>query len=115
VRESTSVTLVAACVCTFLAAASWTSAAAVGVTTRVSVSSEGAEAGRACEEPSISPDGRYVAFYSKASNLVPVDTNEDGDVFVHDRETGKTIRVSVSSDGAQGKGDSSRAAISASG
>ncbi|HYN63760.1 MAG TPA: hypothetical protein VES36_04070, partial [Candidatus Limnocylindrales bacterium] len=42
---------------------------------------------------SISADGRFVAFGSRATNLVPGDTNGQYDVFVHDRETGKTERV----------------------
>jgi Tol biopolymer transport system component len=49
----------------------------------------------------LSFDGRYVAFQSSATNLVPRDTNRLGDVFVHDRRTGKTSRVSVRSDGKQ--------------
>ena len=48
-------------------------------------------------EPAISADGRFVAFTSYASNLVPGDTNGAGDVFVRDRRTGTTSRVSVSS------------------
>jgi len=53
-------------------------------------------------DPSLSDDGRFVVFYSRAANLVPDDTNGVRDVFVHDRETGETTRVSVSSSGAQG-------------
>ena len=47
----------------------------------------------------ISADGRFVAFMSWASNLVPDDTNEVYDTFVHDRSTGTTTRVSVDSAG----------------
>ena len=47
----------------------------------------------------ISPDGRFVAFASDATNLVRGDTNGRGDVFVHDRKTGTTERVSLSSTG----------------
>ena len=54
----------------------------------------------------ISADGRFVAFYSMATNLVPGDTNGTGDVFVRDRQTGTTERVSVGSGGVQGDGDS---------
>ncbi len=50
---------------------------------------------------SISGDGRYVAFSSQASNLVPGDTNGKIDVFVRDRQTGATTRVSVDSNGNQ--------------
>lgn len=52
--------------------------------------------------PPISYDGRYVAFYSLATNLVPGDTNAAGDIFLHDRETGETTRVSISSEGKEG-------------
>jgi Tol biopolymer transport system component len=61
--------------------------------------------------PSISADGRFVAFQSDATNLVPGDTNGSTDIFVHDRLTGKTERVSVSSSGVQGNSDSVTALI----
>ena len=67
------------------------------------------------EYPVISADGRFVAFSSYASNLVPGDTKGWYDVFVHDRQTGKTRRVSVSSGGAQGNGNSGYPGISADG
>ena len=91
-----------------------------GQTTRVSVSSasqqgNGNSSGKADEPSSISADGRYVAFTSNASNLVEVDTNGKCDVFVRDRQKGETTRVSVSSTGQQGDGDSRRPAISADG
>src|SRR5438128_2413385 len=54
----------------------------------------------------ISADGRYVAVSSRATNLVPGDTNGVVDVFVRDLQAGTTERVSVSSTGAQGDGDS---------
>ena len=73
-----------------------------GLITRVSVDSQGNEANRDSEFPSISSDGRFVAFASRASNLVEEDTNGESDIFVHDRETGETTRVSVDSDGNQG-------------
>jgi Tol biopolymer transport system component len=56
--------------------------------------------------PSISADGRYVAFVSRATNLVAADTNGLADVFVRDRTSGITIRDSVSSTGAQSSGSS---------
>jgi Tol biopolymer transport system component len=86
-----------------------------GQTTRVSVASDGAQGNSGSWCPSISADGRYVAFQSYASNLVPGDTNGVLDVFVHDRLTGQTTRVSVASDGAQGNGDSECPSISADG
>lgn len=77
-----------------------------GETTRVSVASDGTQGNNYSYAPSISADGRYVAFSSGASNLVSGDTNDKGDVFIHDRQTGETSRISVSSDGTQGNGDS---------
>ena len=73
-----------------------------GTTTRVSVATGGAQGTGASSEPSISADGRFVAFSSLAPNLVPGDTNGQRDVFVHDRQTGTTTRVSVVTGGAQG-------------
>jgi hypothetical protein len=54
--------------------------------------------------PVLSGDGRFVSYYSTASNLVPDDTNEAGDVFRYDRLTGETIRVSLAFDGSEGSG-----------
>lgn len=71
-------------------------------TTRISVSSGGMQGNGASFAPSISADGRYVVFMSWASNLVPEDTNGRQDVFLHDRQTAQTTRVSVASDGSQG-------------
>ena len=78
----------------------------IGATTRVSVDSSGAQANNGSGAAAISNDGRYVAFYSYASNLVPGDTNEMIDIFVHDRQTGATTRVSVDSSGAEANGNS---------
>ncbi len=66
-------------------------------------------------DPSISADGHLVAFSSDASNLVAGDTNNQEDIFVHDRATGKTEQVSVASDGTPGNGASSTPALSADG
>jgi Tol biopolymer transport system component len=86
-----------------------------GVTTRVSVNSEGTEGNGNSWLPSISADGRFVAFHSAANNLVDDDSNNVVDVFVHDRETDETTRVSVASDGTQGNANSNVASISADG
>ncbi len=86
-----------------------------GVTTRVSVGSAGAEADGPSFAPAISADGRFVAFESAATNLVTGDTNGVRDVFVHDRQSGTTVRVSVSSAGAEADAASAAPAISASG
>lgn len=72
-------------------------------TSRVSIGSNGTQANRRSFLVDISGDGRYVAFGSRASNLVNGDTNNGGDVFVHERESKKTLRVSVASDGAEGR------------
>lgn len=82
---------------------------------RVSVSSSGEAGNGASRGPSLSADGRYVAFHSGATNLVSGDTNGVDDVFVHDRQTGQTTRVSVGPGGAQGNGGSVVADISADG
>ena len=73
----------------------------LGTTERVSVDSAGSQANDACWIPSISADGRFVAFTSLAGNLVAGDTNGAWDVFVRDRRSGTTERVSVDSSGAQ--------------
>jgi Tol biopolymer transport system component len=86
-----------------------------GQTTRVSVASDGTQANDFSFEPSISADGRYVAFASSAGNLVSGDTNSDWDVFVHDRQTGATTRVSVATGGGQAVGRSHNPSISADG
>ena len=87
---------------------------AAGATTqRVSVSSSGEQANG--DSPAISADGRYVAFSTDASNLVPGDTNGRSDVFVRDRKLDKTTRVSVSSSGHQANGESLDPALSANG
>ncbi len=84
-------------------------------TARISVDSSGTEGNGASYWPSISADGRFVAFHSFATNLVPGDTNGVRDIFVHDRQTGTTSRVSVDSAGAQGNAESTFTAISADG
>ncbi len=71
------------------------------LTTRVSVSSTGRQGNYNSYAVGISANGRYVVFNSDATNLVPGDTNHRGDVFVHDRATGRTTRISVSSSGHQ--------------
>ncbi len=87
-----------------------------GKTTRVNLRSNGKQArGGHSSAAAISANGRYVAFKSDATNLVWKDTNGVNDVFVHDRHTGKTRRVSVRSNGRQGNNHSSSPAISATG
>lgn len=78
----------------------------VGTTELISVVRDGTQGNGDSVEPSISADGRWVTFVSQASNLVQNDTNAKWDVFVRDRQTGTTRRVSVASNGAQGNGES---------
>lgn len=72
-------------------------------TTRVSISSRGEQAnqGVIMLAPALSADGQYVVFASVSTNLVPGDTNGHVDVFVHDRNTALTTRVSGASNGEQ--------------
>jgi Tol biopolymer transport system component len=88
---------------------------ATGITERVSVDSSGKEGWDDAWGPSISADGRFVAFTGAGSNLVPGDTNLAPDIFVHDRVTGITERVSVDSSGAEGNGNCHSPTISANG
>ncbi len=85
------------------------------VTRRISVNSNGVQANGASVEPSISADGRYIAFDSEASNLVAGDTNGASDVFIRDMTNHVTRRLSVTSSGAQSKGVSFDPSISADG
>lgn len=89
-------------------------------TTRVSVTSSGAQAvpgfvSQGSRSPALSADGRFVAFESDAANLVAGDTNGVLDIFVHDRGSGTTTRVSVATGGVQGNGHSTRASLSGDG
>jgi Tol biopolymer transport system component len=71
-------------------------------TTRVNISSSGAESDDSSDNSSISADGRFIAFITGATNLISNDTNGFRDVFVHDVQLGKTVRVSVDSNGVEG-------------
>lgn len=87
-----------------------------GSTTRVSVGSSGTEGNDESDSPSISSDGRYVAFVSWANNLVADDINIHSDIFVHDTQTGSTTRINVDSSGSEAKnGESRQPSISADG
>jgi len=86
-----------------------------GTTTRASLDSAGNQSNERSYYPSISADGRFVCFYSDASNLVAGDTNNTWDAFVHDCQTGATIRVSVDSNGVQGNDLSGDARMSGDG
>jgi len=95
-------------------------------TDRVSVNSNGEGGNSWSEDPALSADGRYVAFVSNSSNLVPADRNSIGeiatggargswDIFVHDRTTGRTERVSIGDAGIEGNHRASDPTISADG
>lgn len=86
-----------------------------GATELASVNSSGSPGVMDSKYPFLSADGRLVAFISDAPNLVPGDTNNYPDVFVHDRETGTTIRVDVDSNGGQVTGLCQDVALSATG
>ncbi len=82
---------------------------------RVSVASGGGQANGDSDEPAISSDGFIVAFMSEATNLVAGDTNGVRDVFVHDRSTGLTERVSIATGGAEGDDEAFTLSLSSDG
>jgi Tol biopolymer transport system component len=86
-----------------------------GSTVRASVDSSGLEADQMSFGAVISADGNVVAFESSATNLVSGDTNGVVDIFVHDRVSGVTERVSIDSAGTEADSESSRPSISADG
>ena len=81
----------------------------------LSVSNAGVQGDSYSEQPSISADGRYVAFLSLASNLVGSDTNGAEDIFLRDLLLGTTARVSVDSAEVQGNNTSTSPSMSADG
>jgi hypothetical protein len=80
---------------------------ATATTTRVSVASDGTQAGGLSFFPAISGDGGTIVYEADAPNLVGGDTNGETDVFAYDVATATTIRVSVASDGTQATGGGS--------
>ena len=84
-------------------------------TSPIAVTPLGTQGDGGSHEPEISPNGRFVAFSSTSTNLVPGDTNGYTDIFVHDLDSGQTSRVSVSSSGEQSNGHSSSPSISGDG
>ncbi len=91
----------------------------LGQTKRVSVDSSGTQASgdpwSSYGDLAISSDGRFVTFASDVTNLVSGDTNGARDIFVHDMQTGATIRASVDSSGAQANGPSTSSDMSSDG
>jgi Tol biopolymer transport system component len=86
-----------------------------GATTRISNAPGAVPSNGYSDLAALSADGRYVVFKSTASNLVAGDNNGAWDIFVHDRQTGATTRVSVGPGGAQANSDSNTPALSADG
>lgn len=84
-------------------------------TERVSVSSTGTQGDDSTISGDLSSNGRYVVFASDASGLVPGDTNGTDDIFLRDRKTNTTTRLSVSATGEQSNGSSGSPQISADG
>jgi Tol biopolymer transport system component len=87
----------------------------LGTTERVDLNSAGSPANADGGRPSVSADGRYVAFQSGATNLAADDLNGEWDIFVRDRQAETTERISVGSAEAGGNSDSQRPSISADG
>ncbi|MFN2114534.1 MAG: TolB family protein, partial [Anaerolineae bacterium] len=90
-------------------------AQAGGRTVLISKGNDGTPGNSSSTGPHVAEGGGYVAFTSGASNLVPGDTNDAYDVFVHELATGETSRVSVATDGSEATGDSTAGGISADG
>ena len=88
---------------------------ASGAVERVSVSSEGIESDERSYFPALFGDGRFVAFKSAGTNLVLGDENGAEDVFVHDRRTGATSRISMGSAGEEGNLESDYPTVSSDG
>ncbi len=86
-----------------------------GKITRISISSDGEQGNDFSGAPSISSDGRYIAFRTKATNLHPKGINEDPDILIHDRLTRQTEMVSLSSAGQPYWGNPGNPSISADG
>jgi len=86
-----------------------------GLVSVASVSSTGEKANGDSDDPALDRSGRHVAFASTATNLVDGDVNGVQDIFLHDRRTATTVRVSVASDGTEADGQSQQPWISSNG
>ena len=78
-----------------------------GTTEQVSVNSDEEGGNDSSDDPRITPDGRYVVFSSFSDNLVDDDTNDQADIFLRDRQTGTTERVSLTDDDEETESDGS--------
>jgi Tol biopolymer transport system component len=85
------------------------------VVTPASVDDSGNMGNDTSQGPSMSSDGRYVAYYADATDLVPGDQNGASDVILYDRQSGGATRLSVGNSGEEADGDSTRPSISADG
>ncbi|MEM7706363.1 MAG: hypothetical protein AAF358_12460 [Pseudomonadota bacterium] len=81
-------------------------------TSRVSVSSTGEEGDRGSFQPTISDNGRFVAFTSESTNFSDNEFDELPDLFLHDRSTGETSLINVSTAGVRSNADSAAAVVS---
>jgi len=86
-----------------------------GRTERMSVATDGTQGNGQSGVPAINNEGRFVAFQSVSTNLVPEDPSSVQDIFVHDRLTLLTIQISVTPHGNPPNGDSALASISGDG
>lgn len=86
-----------------------------GMMERISVAADGGEPNGTSTRPSISADGRYVAFSSSASNLVSGGANTNVDIYVRDRSLATTVKVSERHDGSLTENNSWAPVISANG
>ena len=114
-RRGVSLVVLATLAAGGLVGAALPAAAGTGTTQRVNLANDGAQANNQSNSPSLSRDGRFVAFTSRANNLVPGDNDFGYDVFVRDREKGPVTLVSRTSGGSQVPADSFAPSISASG
>ena len=93
------------------ACAAW----AAAPTERISVNSAEVQGNSLSYDPSVSADGRFVSFTSQATNMISVDTNGGGEIFLRDTVAGTTERVSISNNEAQANADSSQSSVSSDG
>ncbi|HSH03023.1 MAG TPA: hypothetical protein VLL52_10935 [Anaerolineae bacterium] len=87
----------------------------LGLTQRITLAPDGSESNGRSLDPTISANGRYIAFTSYATNLVPDDTNLSRDIFLHDRQTGLTELVSLTHTGQQSNNISMKPSLSSDG
>ncbi len=91
------------------------SASAADTTIQININATGSQPNGGSLNPAISADGNYAVYSSDASNLVPNDTNGKSDIFVYNKITNQTYRVSVDSTGAQSNGNSYNPSINSNG